>query len=137
MKNTTEKDTADVSIDLDAYCKAMQMAKTDGMEIEDWIEQLVREKLSTTATAQKRPIMFPADTVKLLEILLEASGTDLTIDDYAEEFLGDEITASLGGSCSAGVPEILDGSYQLEPGDMPAMKSVVEPWNAKKGGVVV
>lgn len=72
--------------------------------------------------------------MRLLEELLEASGTDLTTEDYAREFLQNEIIESLGqprARCS--VMEILNGSYQLEPEDLPAMQAVADRWNVKKG----
>lgn len=119
MKNT-------ISLDVATYDLAAKMAKEEGIEIQEWLEQLIREHLART-----RPIFFPVDTVQLLEELLEASGTNLSLDDYAREFLGNEITDSLVRH-AGGVPEILDGSYQLEPGDMEAMKDVVARWNAKE-----
>jgi hypothetical protein len=78
-------------------------------------------------SAKTRPINFPAETVDLLEELLAASGTNLTVDEYAVKFLQDEITESLVPR-SCGVPEILAGSYQLEPQDMRNMESVCRKW---------
>jgi hypothetical protein len=77
-----------------------------------------------------RSIPFPSATVELLEELLAASGTALSLADYAEEFLQQEILASLN-PLYAGTPELLSGTYQLEQGDIEAMNEVVEKWRGK------
>lgn len=87
-------------------------------------------KITTTDPTGKRAIYFPAATVDLLKELLEASGTLLSTAQYAEEFLQQEILASLVPR-SCGVPEVLAGSYQLAPGDMEAMQAVVARWKGK------
>jgi hypothetical protein len=84
----------------------------------------IRRKHGLAAT---RSIQFPAAAVDLLEELLKASGTGMTIDQYAEEFLQQEILASLN-PLYAGTPELLAGSYQLEPSDIAAMAEVTDRW---------
>lgn len=117
-----------LSLETPIHEKARILAKAEGVPVKEWLENLILLKFG--CTAEKRPIMFPAAAVQLLEELLEASGTLLSIDDYAEEFLQLEILDSLD-PLACGVPETLAGRYQLEPGDMEAMQAAVDRWKAK------
>jgi hypothetical protein len=117
-----------VSLETPVLETARQLAKAAGMTTRAWLEKLVEAHCQ--ASTEKRPIMFPAVTVDLLEELLEASGTCLTADQYAEKYLQQEIWESL--ESPQGVPEILDGSFYLEDSHREAMRAVVERWLAKK-----
>ncbi len=92
------------------------------------------QKMRTTTKSRKastRPIHFPAEAVDLLEEVLAASGTGLTVEQYAAEFLQDEIIAPLATPGDLGPPLMLQGSYHLEPGDFEAMHAVYDRWRTK------
>ncbi len=110
-----------------------KVALRDGKTVWQWVEAAI-DAAFQDAAGGTRPIHFPADAVQLLEELLEASGTALTTGQYAAQSMTVEIWASLR-KYECGVPEILAGSYQLEPGDMPAMQAVADRWRAKNEAV--
>ena len=118
-----------VSLETPVLETARQLAKAEGMTTADWLEQLIEAHCQDPT--EKRPIMFPAATVDLLEELLEASGTCLTVEQYAEDFIQQEVWESLVPFIG-GVPQILDGSFYLEDSHREAMRAVVERWLAKK-----
>lgn len=60
-----------------------------------------------------------------------AAGVIVGDNDYAEEFLQQEIVDSFD-PLACNVAEILAGTYQLDPGDIEAMRAVVDSWKAKK-----
>lgn len=53
------------------------------------------KKARAASKSATRPINFPADVVDLLEELLAASGTGLTVDDYARRYLSYNVVSTL------------------------------------------
>lgn len=122
MKNTRKKNEGAQIIDL-RFKSTEDEAKHNAL-VASALDQVDRLR------GQTRAINFPASTVELLEELLKASGTGLSVDEYAADHLQHEILAAVKGE--GGTPEILAGTYQLEPSDKAAMQGVVQRWSKKE-----
>ncbi|MCP5534251.1 MAG: hypothetical protein H7A48_13865 [Akkermansiaceae bacterium] len=78
-----------------------------------------------SAAGTRLPVYLPAESVELLGDILDASGTGMTVDEYAENALAGEIRCTIDGTKGCNVVEILAGEFELFPEDHAAMREAI------------
>lgn len=84
--------------------------------------------------ADARPAMIELnrDMIGLLETILEASGTNMTVGEYIEKSIIAEVAEALLLKRSwEGVQDYIANEFKLEPQDMPNMNRAAQEWASK------